>query len=235
MFFSSLIFITACQKTDISNTKISDYIRQAYYADARQMYFEEWKDNPQHINYNKPTFDEAAIDNILRMIQGVYDSKSAHRDSIFDVYQIHKYGTSDFKTLVLEVDPNNQAISQLAEGLIKTDNNKLNGLLNTYQVDSVRKFSSYPEFNWLIMHFKKAWNPIKVCADFEKIEGITTCEGDNAFAGDGYNISLVRDEHYTDLVFSHGSGDCPSGCINRQYWIYRFSGKKMRFVRYREK
>jgi hypothetical protein len=43
---------------------------------------------------------------------------------------------------------------------------------------------------------------------------------DPTVSGEGDSIYAFRSDHGFDLVFFHGSGDCPGGCINREYWYF---------------
>jgi|GEM_PF-2445454 len=52
------------------------------------------------------------------------------------------------------------------------------------------------------------------------IEGIKLAEPDGV-AGDGNNIEWGSEgKNHMALKFSKGTGDCPSGCIYRKYWIF---------------
>lgn len=43
-------------------------------------------------------------------------------------------------------------------------------------------------------------------------------------SGEGDSIQAFRTDRGFDLVFFHGSGDCPGGCIDREYWYFETDG-----------
>lgn len=60
--------IYSCEKYHTRNTEMNEFIRSEYYADAHQIYYEEFSSNRLHKNYNEAEFDEKEIDHILKLI-----------------------------------------------------------------------------------------------------------------------------------------------------------------------
>lgn len=66
---------------------------------------------------------------------------------------------------------------------------------------------------------------------FEEVDGVRYAEPNSAL-GDGDDIQIWADGDILHFEFSHGWGDCPSGCINRKTWEYRVSPQgDVEFVR----
>ncbi len=47
---------------------------------------------------------------------------------------------------------------------------------------------------------------------------------DPTTSGEGDSIRAFRTDRGFELAFFHGSGDCPGGCINREYWYFETDG-----------
>ena len=74
-------------------------------------------------------------------------------------------------------------------------------------------------------------NLMQVGSLFEDVDGIRYAEPNSAL-GDGDDIQIWADRDILHFEFSHGWGDCPSGCINRKTWEYRVSPQgDVEFVR----
>ncbi|MFY0671837.1 MAG: hypothetical protein JXQ87_00450 [Bacteroidia bacterium] len=233
ILFLGLIALSlfSCEKYHTRNTEISDFIRSEYYADARQIYYDEFSFNKFHKNYNEAEFDEKEIDHILKLIQLVYDSELPERDTIFSVYNIHKSCSGNFNTIILHVDTSNYAIKNLAKGITSnTSDRVLDNYLLEYEIDSVVRSMSYPKSNWLALYFKKAWNPIKTIDDFATVEGVEYCSGnEGCFDGDDIEVKIKAGK--MEIDFSHGWGDCPSGCIRRIGWIFSVRNNQVKLLK----
>ncbi|MBK9593342.1 MAG: T9SS type A sorting domain-containing protein [Crocinitomicaceae bacterium] len=45
--------------------------------------------------------------------------------------------------------------------------------------------------------------------------------GLNAFAMDGNDITCIINSDHIELTYSHGWGDCMSGCIDKRFWVFK--------------
>jgi hypothetical protein len=67
------------------------------------------------------------------------------------------------------------------------------------------------------VRFEGRFEPSLLVSEYENLPGVTAA-WESVGGGDGNDISLdVEGESY-HWLFSIGSGDCPAGCINREYW-----------------
>lgn len=216
---------------DDSKVEVREFIRQEYYDDARQLYYDEFSPKPGHANFNVAEFDEDAISDILRLIQVVYDAGIPERDTVFAEYNIHKYCVSSFNYLTVSVDPTNNAIAKWVENKTITGDVSLDKFISHYDFDQISKSYSYPSFSWVNVKFKKAWNTIKMADDLQEIDGINKVERNQGCVGDGDDITMMRDEHHAILTFSIGRGDCPAGCTYRRHWEFKVKGNMATFLR----
>lgn len=236
IFLTVLILVTtSCEKyddfIDYDKIELKQFIIDNYYNDAKQLYFNEIIHDSSHINYNNPILDINEIDNILKIIQAVYDSNSPERFAIFDIHQIHGYYCYSFNSINLKVQIDQPEIENLSNGIFPTGETELDNILSTYGFDSVRTSYSYPDFPWLTVYTKKEHNMIPLEIEFGALDNILIAEFNKGCVGDGSSISLLRDNSSATIIFSVGSGDCPSGCINHKYWEFKVTNGFAYFVR----
>ena len=208
-----------------------NFISENYYADAKQLYFDEIIKNNNHPNYNNPELDKKEIEKILEIIQAVYNSHSLERDTVFNIYKIHGYYCYSFNSVSLKVNTGLPSIQNLSQGIIPTGDKELDRVLAAYAFDSVRTFYSYPSFPWLTVFTKKEYNMIPVEEEFSKLESVQIAEFNKGCVGDGNSIQLIREKDSATIIFSIGSGDCPSGCIYRRYWEFNVSSGVAKFIK----
>jgi hypothetical protein len=140
------------------------------------------------------------------------------RDSIFKLYRIRSFPTINLYGVNLKVDPNAREIQNL---LAKrpTGNSSLDALLSNYGLDSFRTSYSYPSFNWIFGYTAQPYNTIQVARELSAYPFINVAEADGYF-GDGDRIVLDSIASNTQIDFSIGRGDCPSGCTYRRHWVF---------------
>ena len=207
------------------------YVFENYYADAKQLYFDEIIKDTNHPNYNDPELDKSEIEKILKIIQAVYDSRSLERDTVFDIYQIHGYYCYSFNSISLIVNAEFSSIQNLSQGIIPTGDEALDKILAVYAFDSVSTSYGYPQFPWLMIYTKKEYNMIPVEKEFNQLESILIAEHNSGCVGDGNTIQLIREEDSATITFSIGRGDCPAGCIYHRHWEFKVSGGVAKFIK----
>ncbi len=225
----------ACDKNDNSIEPeaiiLSPYIIENYTYDAQQLYMDELIHDSANVNFNNPIIDDTEVEDILKIIQAVYDLDSPYRDTVFEVYQIHGYYCYSFSSISLEVQTDDAGIINLAQGIIPTGDLDLDVLLNTYHFDSVKTAYSYPNFPWLTIFTKDEYNLLPVEKEFENIESVFIAEFNKGCIGDGNTITLIRENSKATITFSIGSGDCPAGCIYHKYWEFEVRNGKAKFIK----
>ena len=235
--FSLIIVLTFVSCSDDNshegdNCTISEFIIENYRDDAVQLYLHEIHNNPNHPNYNIVDIDESEVNQILSIIQSVYNLNIPERDTVFEVYDIPArlcYATS---YLQLKVDPQNSAIQNLAANQIPTGNQALDSFLNTYGFDSVDLSYDYPQFPWLSIISTQELNLLPLEDEVTNLEGILMAEMNAGCVGDGNTIQIDREQSPTKITFSIGEGDCPAGCIYKKFWEFSVDNDcKASFVR----
>lgn len=73
---------------------------------------------------------------------------------------------------------------------------------------------------WYEVRFALRYNPTALIPLLKSRFGVVDIES-SGFAGDGDSIGFNPSSRI--YTFSHGWGDCPSGCISRQFWVFSVS------------
>lgn len=73
---------------------------------------------------------------------------------------------------------------------------------------------------WYVVQFALRYNPTALIPLLKSRFGVVDIEP-NGFIGDGDTI--LFDPSSGSYTFSHGWGDCPAGCISRQFWVFSVS------------
>ena len=132
LFIGLLIIILACEKEKNENLnnsfKIDEFISENYTEDAKQLLFREIISDSNHVDFNNPEFNSQEIEDILKIIQAVYNLDSPEKDTVFNIYEIHAFPHYSFNSILLLVDPNAEEIINMINGTLPTGNNKLDSL-----------------------------------------------------------------------------------------------------------
>ena len=213
-----------------SVVRSDSFVADEYYEDAKQIYFHKVISDSSHPNYDDPILDITKINEILGVIQAVYDSNSPERDTVFDVYEIHAHLCFNLNSITIEGKTNLPEIQNLAKGIIPTGNAELDAILTTYHFDSVEKLhKDYPKYPWLILYSSQDYNMIPIEKALRSLPSIVTADFEKHCIGGGNHISIERDSDSATIAFSIGRGDCPSGCEFRRFWEFKVIGDKAYF------
>ena len=156
---------------------------------------------------------------ICSSLTAVYNADAlAVHDTIFNIYNISPFYYKHVNRLTLGVNDTTLVwFENLANNTIPTGDNTLDSLLNLYpaEIYEVRK-----DWGYITIEFYQGYNINLLSKEFEKIPNLRyseTLSGD----GDGNHITASISNDTTILSYSRGFGDCPAGCIWRQYWDFK--------------
>lgn len=96
------------------------------------------------------------------------------------------------------------------------------------ELDSYEEYRSIP-YAFVLLRSTTRWNVVALARQLDAVPGVRSAEP-NAVGGDGDDITAERDGRGWRLVFSRGSGDCWSGCIERTYWRFRVVGDAVEYL-----
>lgn len=90
-----------------------------------------------------------------------------------------------------------------------------------------------PMFSSYHLIFFRPYNPVQLGEALKKEYSLEYAEPNGTF-GTSQIITLKQSKtpqcEY-EYTFMQGSGDCPSGCINKHYWVFCFSGTSVKLQR----
>lgn len=222
----------SCTKDTNFEKKISEFIKTNYSHDAEQLYLHDINTNVNQPNAKTSQINEDEVNRILGLIDCVYKLQGKERDSVFDVHEIHTRYRYSTNTLFLKVDTEDDAIKKLADKDFSTGDDELDALITKYSIDSLQLLYSYPTFPWLgVTSLNEKFNLLPVLQEFLDLEQVIEAEYSKICAGDGNDITWMKDGNADILTFGIGWGDCPSGCINHRYWEFRIEDGKAKFVK----
>lgn len=85
----------------------------------------------------------------------------------------------------------------------------------------VKSVSAFFFTDTLLLTFKNPMDIPALTKIYAAIPEVQAVAGDRTL-GDGDEIQLKRDDQIWQFSFKHGWGDCPSGCINKQYFFFSY-------------
>ncbi len=188
----------------------------------------------------KTDSEQAVIDPNLqhkfyRALVSVYNSDVKGRDDIVDSNSIHTFPYPDLQKVIVDIDPNATWQKAWKDGMTLTGYAPVDDLIRRYD----RKLEYNYEYKYIDnkdaeLKSDSYWNMKAIADQFAEIDGINSAQP-GVPIGDGNNICATVGDHYMELEYSLGLGDCPSGCTYRHYWNYRvgsdwsvtFTGEKV--------
>lgn len=161
-------------------------------------------------------------DTILSALMSVYNVDSIPaRDTVFKMFNIHTFTNPVLNSFYLAADSNLVWMQQIHKNVFPTGVDSFDFLMKKYNL-SLLRYYSLPAFHYHIVVFesKKNYNFEVISNHFDSLQGVLYANR-YSVAGDGNDIKATMDSTFTDLVFSKGWGDCPTGCMQRRYWKFR--------------
>jgi len=128
-----------------------------------------------------------------------------------DLAAIHIYGGYVLTQLIVE--PSAAIGQRWSQGSIDVGDPYLDNLASQYGLELVVDSKQ----GWFILNFRHSMNIPNLAKIYAGSPNIVYAEP-NYFAGDGDQIYAFSEFGSWDFVFSHGQGDCPAGCIWRNFF-----------------
>lgn len=83
--------------------------------------------------------------------------------------------------------------------------------------------SSSVHSGFVVLTFDGIFDVEALATEYETLPGVTYAEPDSLM-GDGSTVCATEDGTTFHYVFDIGSGDCPAGCIDHDYYYFRSEG-----------
>jgi hypothetical protein len=140
-------------------------------------------------------------------------------DSIPDLSGIHTFKTPNLHKILVVLEKDSPFKENWSKGITMTSNLYLNQLIAKHQL-SIKDYRVSGLGPTLIMESPQFLNTPELAFLIKNFETIRHAEPEGV-AGDGNDITWGSDsKNALALKYSIGAGDCPSGCIQRKYWIF---------------
>lgn len=140
-------------------------------------------------------------------------------DSIPDLSSIHTFPSPNLHEVMVVLEKDSPFKENWSKGVTTTSNLYLNQMIARYHL----KIKNYRESGLgptMIFESPDYINTTELAYLLKNIESIRHAEAES-MVGDGNNIEWGSDsKNAMALKYSIGDGDCPSGCINRKYWVF---------------
>ena len=207
--FTEIIPATGVNIPDSSNKL---YLEDASSLALREIFSVGSKDT------GKVEIPDDLVNTIYNGFLHIYNSESAARDSIIELYSIHTARYPAMHSLIVSVDSNKTWVKSWKEGNRLTGNDKIDGIMNRYDLE-LDDYFAWPFGHAALLASEKPVNLIALAALFGPINGVGYSEP-NGFVGDGDNITIIDMDSHWEFIFSVAWGDCPAGCISRHFWYF---------------
>jgi hypothetical protein len=148
------------------------------------------------------------------------------RDTVVEAYAIHTYPYPSTRSLVVAAASAETWVQHLIAGDVPTGNATVDDLLARYALTLGTVWHFRDGEALLTLTPDEPLNIAALAPLFSRVAGVRYAEPDG-FVGDGNNLEGSIPDSRVLLSYSVGSGDCPSGCINRRYYRFAVSADGM--------
>ncbi len=198
---------------------IDAWIEDNYLEDAKILALREIYDNPDNAYADSVVIPAALINKYLSALYSVYLRGDDVADSIFHIYNIYALPNVPYMGISMLVDTNIFDIKELLADSVFSGNPQFDSIMVNYDF-KLQSFISIDTCDFLFITTSQYLNLKPLVHSLNSIDGLDYAEANLSMAGDGYNIEYSMRNDTAFLDFSIAWGDCPSGCIYRQYWKF---------------
>lgn len=202
------------QDCDIVSKIQNDYLDDAKILALREIYSDSTSSNADSVE-----IPSSLTDKYLGALSVIYSLDNQVIDSIFNIYEIHSFPNVPYMEIAMIGDTNYTWIKNYMIDSVISGNPHFDSIVTKYDF----KLQSYINLSLgLSMRITtpRYLNLEPIVDSLNAIEGLVLVDAIESLAGDGNNIEFSTDNDTLFIDFSIGWGDCPAGCINRQYWHF---------------
>lgn len=179
----------------------------------------------RRVNFIRSTYkDSVRIDPQLskRYLDALIAVHNAIRlpanDTITRLLNIHTYNPG-LNSLIVIADSNLVWMTNLRFNIYPTRDFSIDKMMAAYSLKKVF-YSGLLQPSLVVFKTERNSNLAPLARKVKTFLGVTAAESDYLY-GDGNDITDSISENFTDLTYSYGWQDCPSGCLLRRYWKFR--------------
>ena len=155
-------------------------------------------------------------------ICAVRNEHSAITDSLFAVLHYSYHPSTSVDMVEIGVDKNEPWYLKLRDSSSPTGYAPLDSLISAYEltVTYIYEGNNSANLDYVFFRAGRYLNVEALSRAFEALDGVGSVSPSGG-AGDGDRLEGAVFPNFTSLLFSIGSGDCPSGCTDRSFYEFR--------------
>ncbi len=225
LFLFTCLIITISQSQTVQSTCVAhDSIKVLYQTDADRL-------TVKNIFATNSTYKDSIViqeelsERILNALIAIYNVPNIpERDEVIDDFDLHTQIIPSLKFFFVKADPNEIWIQNIQNDIIPTGNNKIDSLSNVFglSIDSYNSFGNSEIYHSVTFKSNSNLNLKPLSVLFTTVSGVFSSDLKNDVATgvfDSIGVSLTP--NYVELIYSHGWGDCPSGCMYRKFYNFK--------------
>lgn len=217
LFLIFLSFASLAQKINSNSTAPSN-ISKLYKNDADRMAI-------RRVNHIASTYkDSVRIDKklsaeYLRVLLAVHNASSLPGvDTLTRLLNIHTYNPG-LNSLVVVADSNLVWMNNLRYNILPTRDYGIDKMMSAYKLEK-HFYSGLMQPSMVVFRTDSNSNLAPLARKLKSGLGVTAAEAEYKY-GDGNDITDSIHPNYTELIYSYGWQECPTGCEQRRFWKFR--------------
>ncbi|MDX1670921.1 MAG: hypothetical protein R3211_01165 [Balneolaceae bacterium] len=191
--------------------------RKSYRMDAEKLAV-------RYIN-DKDSTDTEIPDNLIELfyhgLVHIANFEQPAARTVTEELDIHARNPVSSREILVFADSNATWVAAWRDSLTHTGNDQIDRLTDRFNLELI----AFNELKFVLpqvmatLESDRAINGYAVGRLFEEHDDIVGSHPDQFT--DGNDIRVLIFDDYLFYTFIHGSGDCPSGCINKQQWDFK--------------
>lgn len=208
-------------QTVSSSCSGSDGIYNAYLKSAQRLTMRKFMDeNSTYLD--SIHIPQSHVDTILNALIAVYNATGlAARDTVVTIYGITAQNYPTVDGIYIQPDTSLSWTDSLNNGVIPTGNFYIDSLIGAHYLTLDNYWETgFHDYGTASFDSDSSYNIFALGAAFMEAPMVYG-SGLSAFTMDGNDISCIINSDHVELTYSHGWGDCISGCIDKRFWVFK--------------
>ncbi len=201
-----------------SSCRTNDSILKKYKNDADRLAI-------RRVNHIQSTYKDSVKINktlssdYLYALIAVYNATAlAATDTITRLLNIHTYNPG-LNSLIVIADSNLAWMTNLRYNILPTRDYEIDRMMRNHSLNKVF-YSGLLQPSMVVFKTDTNSNLAPLAKKLKNAVGVNAAEAEYLY-GDGNDIRDSIHAKYTELIYSYGWQECPTGCEQRRYWKFR--------------
>jgi hypothetical protein len=204
-------------KKPSANRELPAELAAAYREDASRLAVREYLSTSQ-TGEQDAVIPQDRVDYFYGLLSKIYWMYK-DIDSIPDLSGIHTLKNPNLRQIMVVLEKDSPFKENWSKGVTMTNNLYLNQLISKNKI-TIKNYRETTLGPTLTMETAGFVNTKELAFLVKNFESIRHAEAEGTI-GDGNDITYGSDsKNAMAIKYSIGEGDCPSGCINRKWWVF---------------